>query len=116
MHAAPSAGLPGGAVNPTGHDPRRPPRRHPVKAEPCGRRGAEWRATERSGAPALTKPRRLSVGWSMPPVGSHARETTRRAAMPREAECGQTFLQALRALEMATSLGALTLHAGSSQM
>ncbi len=39
------------------------------------------------------------------PGGTARRERTRRAAMPREAQCGQTLLYALRAPGIGTTLG-----------
>ena len=69
VHAMPSAGLPAGAVNPTGLDPRPPPRRRGPRQ---GRRGAEGNGAERRPQGLALTGWRRAVGWSRCPVGPHA--------------------------------------------
>ena len=80
----PSAGLPAGAVNPTGLDPRTPPRRRGPRQ---GRRGAEGNGAERRPQGSALTGWRRAVGWSRCLVGDR---TPREDAPSSDAEGGIT--------------------------
>jgi len=87
VYAMPSAGLPAGAVNPTGLDPRSPPRRRGPRQ---GRRGAEGNGAERRPEGLALTGWRRAVGWSKCPVGPHARRGRDEQRCRGRQQCGHS--------------------------